>query len=80
MRGEEPCPERQVAAVRHRASRHRGLASAARALAEEALPLGSQPFAQPQAGQRKPPPQRSPARWRANGIRLTVSHAAKADA
>ncbi len=31
MRGEEPCPERQVAAARHRARRHRGLASAPRA-------------------------------------------------
>ena len=39
MRGQEPRPERQVAAVHHCTRRHRGLASAACALAEETLPL-----------------------------------------
>ena len=39
MRGQEPRPERQVAAVHHRTRRYRGLASAVCALAEETLPL-----------------------------------------
>ena len=75
MRGQEPRPERQVAAVHHCTRRHRGLASTARELAEETiyqfLPVLRHSHSPRTRGGDAPPSAPSPSRCRrlGSGIR-----------